>query len=137
MQATEGKISVRFLPQGVEDWVEYKWVDSRDVVLRPVEDKDIKRFPEAWSAYTQAKPSVPVNGTALTDLPGIKQEQAILIRIKGVSTVEQLAGLDDFAAVALGDQGIMWRDVAKLALQAKATQATGTSGGKTEQRKAA
>lgn len=118
----DGKLKVRFVPMQGRDFVEYTFVDARDVVLRPVEKSDVERYPERWAAYIAAKPEqAAVSGTPLTRLPGIDDSKAIMFGLNGVNTIEHLANLDGFAASALGDGGTMWRDIAKLYLNANSS----------------
>lgn len=117
---TDGLLQVQFVPHGSKDFVRYSFLDQcKDEYYRPVSEKDIKRYPQQWAAYTAARPRETDAGTLLTKLPGIDDATAVLIRMKGPANVEALATLDDYAATGLGPQGIQWRDTARLYLSAQ------------------
>lgn len=120
----DGHLLVRFVPAGDKDYIEYTWQGScKDRIFRPVEDSDIERYPQVWAAYSAARTREPVTGTPLDRVPGLTPEHQVTLRLKGVSNVEGLASLDDYAAAGLGGNGVMWRDVAKLVLGTSATVA--------------
>jgi hypothetical protein len=123
MSFADGSLQIRFVPVGVEDWIEYKRNDqSKDVIFRKVLPKDVERYPQPWAAYDQARPRDEETGTPLTALPGVSIENALMIRLKGAMNVEQLAQLDNFAAGAIADNGVALRDIAKLFLAASASK---------------
>jgi hypothetical protein len=116
----DGQLKIRFVPNGEEDWIEFARMDqSKDVLFRPAQQKDIEKYPQLWSVYSSHRPKSIVDGTALTELPGLTSEIAMQFRLKGLFTVEQLEGLDDYAAAGLGASGRMYRDIAKLFLISK------------------
>jgi uncharacterized coiled-coil protein SlyX len=72
------------------------------VVMAHMRWDAIKPHYEAWKAGRE----VPLDGTPLAAWPGISQEQAELLRMKGVRTVEQVAALTDTHRQSMGIPGL-------------------------------
>jgi hypothetical protein len=115
----DGKLSVRFAPVGDEDYIEYTWMDTcKDRIFRPVEPKDVERYPDLWKAYDAVRNRGAMVGTPVDKLPGVSKDNAVILAMKGIRSVEDLAGLDDYTAGQHGSDVSAWRDIAKLYLQA-------------------
>lgn len=84
------------------DYVELSIIGDPNTVIRKVGPADTVRFPKEWEAYSAGNGELPVEGTPLTDIPGIDANVSLGLRLKGVRTAEELAGLDEGAAKALG-----------------------------------
>lgn len=83
-----------------------------NVVERPVQDNDKRRWPESWAAYLQGKTQVP-DGTPVEML--FPNHPAIADNLKGLSifTIEQLASLGGNAIDNIGMGGQEWVNKAK------------------------
>jgi hypothetical protein len=68
---------------------------SRNNVERPVRDVDKTRFPRHYAAFKAREDQESVDGTVLSEWPGITRGQAEELRFFNVVTVEQLAGVAD------------------------------------------
>lgn len=121
--AKASNLKIRFFWDGERDMVSIAFHDSKDEIVRPVEARDIERFPLEWQAYDGARPRETVVGTPLTEIPGLGKETATDLRLRGFPTCERLADLDDYVASQIGHQGVAWRDMARLVLKAKAADA--------------
>lgn len=84
------------------DYIEINIVGDTNSVLRKVTPEDTLRFAREWEAFNAGSGEIEVSGTPLTDVPGIDQSMSLSLRLKGVRTAEELAGLDETAAKALG-----------------------------------
>jgi hypothetical protein len=84
------------------DYVEISIIGDPNTVLRKVGPEDTVRFPKEWESYQSQAGELPVTGTPLIEVPGIDNGAALGLRLKGVRTAEELAGLDESAAKALG-----------------------------------
>lgn len=78
---------------------------------RPKKDSDEIDFAEEWAAYTKNADYI-AEGTPLTALPTIGPSAAMNLKSKGISTVEELAELND--NVVIGVSGML--DLRKAAL---------------------
>ena len=78
MQFADGKLNVKFIAAGDADWIEFTWQDTcKDRIFRPVRPRDVEAYPQQWATYQTARPSEPVNGTALEKLPGVSSDAAV------------------------------------------------------------
>lgn len=84
------------------DYVEISIVGDPNTVLRKVTPADTVTFAKEWDSYKSQSGELPISGTPLTEIPGIDNGVALGLRLKGVRTAEELAGLDETAAKALG-----------------------------------
>ena len=62
----------------------------------------MKTFPREWEAYQSGQTEIKIEGTPLTEVPGIDRNLALALKLKGVRTAEELAALDEAAATGLG-----------------------------------
>lgn len=67
--------------------------DVQNIVNREVTDRDKRRFPVVWKAYTENKTGV-VQGIPLEEMP-LTRKQVLTLKALGVMTVEMLADLGD------------------------------------------
>lgn len=72
--------------------------DNLNIPRRPVWELDRKRFPDQWKAY-KAGQSMPMTGTPLEHWPVVTATQVAELKAIHVRTVEQLAELNDEAAL--------------------------------------
>ena len=111
-------IKVSFQPdiETGRDMLHVTWLDSKDEMIRRVKPADIERWPQQWAIYDQAKANmVKVDGPYVSDIPMMERGVAMSLRLKGIITVDQLATLDDFAAISLdAERGKQWRDAAMM-----------------------
>lgn len=84
--------------------LEHRAVGSLDVSvtpLKPHNEKELRvRFAQAWAAFQGEE--VEIDGTPLSELPFLSEDQILTLKIAGVHSVEQLAGLDDARCQNLG-----------------------------------
>lgn len=86
-----------------------------NVVDRPVQDNDKRRWPESWRAYVEGKTYVP-DGTPVEML--FPNHPAVADNLKGLNifTIEQMAVLSGNAIDAIGMGGQDWVNKAKAYL---------------------
>jgi hypothetical protein len=68
---------------------------SRDEVVAPVSPKYIERFPDDYAAFKQREDYEAIQGTMLSQWPGISRSQVEELKFFNVHTVEQLAAMPD------------------------------------------
>lgn len=68
--------------------------DRSNVVERPVRAQDRQRWPRQWAAF-EARREQPVEGTPLTEWPGITRSQVEELAHFKILTVEELANVPD------------------------------------------
>lgn len=111
---------------GKRDMVELKIVGDPNTVIVKVTPELVKEYPRDWENYQKqtGDPSgMIVEGTPLTEVPGIDRNAALALRIQGVRVAEELAGLDEAAARALGLGGITFWKAAKQLIKLKRLEA--------------
>jgi len=69
--------------------------DKNSDVDKPVRNRDKQRFPEHWRRFEARESEKELEGTALTEWPGITRAQAEDLKYLNILTVEQLANLND------------------------------------------
>ena len=82
-------------------WVEIKIKDSYDVVDNRATREHINRFPNAYNLYLTKKEKLK-EGTPLTMFAFLNPAQIECCDIRGIYTVEALAGLDKEKALSIG-----------------------------------
>ena len=104
-------------------YVEITIVGDPNSVIRKVTPEDSHRFPREWAAFEQGNDELPINGTPLSEVPGVDRDASLNLRLKGVRTAEELAGLDEGAAKALGMGGLTFWKAAKNLIRLKELEA--------------
>lgn len=84
------------------DMAEVIIIGDPNTIIMKVTPELIAQFPREWDAYQSGQKELVIEGTPLTEVPGIDRSMAMGLKLKGVRTAEELAGLDEAAAVALG-----------------------------------
>lgn len=97
------------------DMVELKIVGDPNTVNLKVTPALAQQYAREYEAFSKGREDVIVEGTPLTDVPGIDRGAAINLRIQGVRTAEELAGLNEGQAKALGLGGLtFWKAAQNL-----------------------
>lgn len=97
-----GCLTKQGLPEiRLEPFVEIRIQDSNDVVDRPAEPNDFKRFPMEYGLYQQEKKQMS-GGTPLTQFAFLDAGQIECCKYRGIFTVEALAELDAEKALSIG-----------------------------------
>ena len=96
-----GKIQDNGLPEYKERcYVEIRVKNSNDVPVRPADENDIRRFSKEYAFY-KAKKEKRKEGTPLNQFAFLSVPQLDACEMKGICTIEQLAGLTDEQAKEL------------------------------------
>ncbi len=103
---------------GKRDLCEIKVVaDTLSSHIVKVTPEIAAQFPKDWEDYqnkTQETPTI-VDGTPLTEVPGVDRNAAVSLKMHGVRNAEELAGLDEAQARSLGLGGLtFWRAAQNL-----------------------
>lgn len=78
------------------DYIQIMQPGNKDsIIMRPATDMDKVRFVEHFRKYELRTGEQHMEGTPLTDWPGIRRSQAEELKFFHCHTVEQLAGLSD------------------------------------------
>lgn len=106
-----------------KDYIQITIIGDPCDVIRKVTVEDTQRFPMDWAAYTAGDKDIVVEGTALTEVPGIDRNLSLAYKLKGVRTAEELANLDEIAAKSLGMGGLTTWQAAKNLIKLKQLEA--------------
>jgi hypothetical protein len=87
---------------GKQDLIEIVIIGDPNTLIKKVAPEHVKTFPREWEAYQSGQTEIKVEGTPLTEVPGIDRNLALALKLKGVRTAEELAALDEAAATGLG-----------------------------------
>lgn len=87
---------------GKQDLVEIVIIGDPNTLVKKVTPEHVRTFSREWEAYQAGQTEIKVEGTPLTDVPGIERNAALALKLKGVRTAEELAALDEAAATSLG-----------------------------------
>jgi hypothetical protein len=71
--------------------------DKDSIVVRPVRDQDKMRFPRQWQAY-EMNMEQPIEGTMLSEWPGVTRAQVEELKHYGIRTLEELVEMPDSQA---------------------------------------
>lgn len=112
-----------FKDDGSRAYVEITIVGDPNSVIRKVTPEDSHRFPREWAAFEQGNAEAPITGTPLTEIPGVDRDASLNLRLKGVRTAEELAGLDESAAKGLGMGGLTFWKAARNLIRLKELEA--------------
>ena len=104
------------------DWIDIKVPGSRDGVCRPARPRDISRFPRHYQAYKNRTSDEEVlEGTPLSEWPGITRARVEELAFANIRTVENLAAAPDsnlqqfMGMNVLKAKAIAWLQAAKEA----------------------
>lgn len=111
MQPGDEQLLVKFLYEAKEDQaaseeagrpifkdVEYVNIQvpgSRDFIQRPVRQADIDRFPRHYQMFKAREEQPTIEGTLLSEWPGVTRSMVEELKFFNVHTVEQLANMAD------------------------------------------
>jgi hypothetical protein len=87
---------------GKQDLIEIVIIGDPNTLIKKVAPEHVKTFPREWEAYQSGQTEIKIEGTPLTEVPGIDRNLALALKLKGVRTAEELAALDEAAATGLG-----------------------------------
>jgi hypothetical protein len=106
------------------DMVELKIVGDPNTVKMKVTPELAAQYPRDWENFQKGRgEQTIVEGTALSEVPGVDRDAAIRLRIQGVRTAEELAGLDEGQAKALGLGGLTFWKAAKQLIKLRELEA--------------
>lgn len=100
------------------DYIQISIIGDPNVYKGKATPDDIRRFAKEWDAYQAGKDELVVEGTPLTDVPGITKEISRQYVAKGVRTAEELAALNDLACQKIGHGTLSARKAAQNMLAA-------------------
>ena len=96
-----GNIKDNGLPEYKERlYIEIRVANANDAPVRPADEEDLRRFPQQYAFY-KAKKEKQKDGTPLNQFAFLSLPQLEACDIRGISTVEELAALDDDKVKAL------------------------------------
>jgi hypothetical protein len=87
---------------GKQDLVEIVIIGDPNTLIKKVSPDHVRTFPREWEAYQSGQTEIKIDGTPLTEVPGVDRNLALALKLKGVRTAEELAALDEAAATGLG-----------------------------------
>lgn len=87
-------------------------------IVRKVGPEDRERWPEQYKAFKQGRGNVVIDGTPLEAWTALSKAQVREFNAMNIFSVEQLAAVDDYFCQRIGMGGRMWRDRAKIWLEA-------------------
>ncbi len=104
MKEPVNKLRAKFFrdDEANRDMVEIRIIGDPNSLIRKVTPQDVERWPNEWNGYQAGKSELEVKGTPLMDVPGLDKGRAMSLKLQGVRTAEELAGLDEAAAKGLG-----------------------------------
>lgn len=85
--------------------------DTKNVIVRPIEEADKKEYALQYRAWKEGLAD-PSNGTPIGELPGISKSAAETLKHAGVRSIEDLSGLSDASCQALGAGTFKYRQQA-------------------------
>jgi len=78
------------------EYIDIRTPGQKDYVARPAREADRRRFPRHYEAFkARTEVDEKLEGTLLTEWPGVTRAQAEELAFFNVKTVEQLAGMSD------------------------------------------
>ena len=111
----QNKLRARFFGDEGVDFVEISIIGDPNTVIRKVTPEDTRQFERDWENFVSNRVEVDIVGTPLTVIPGLDRNAALGMKLKGVRTLEELAGLDEAAAKSLGMGGLtFWHSARQL-----------------------
>lgn len=115
-------VRAEFYEHNDQNWVRISIVGDPNVVERKARGEDAERFQLEWDAFQSGQEAVP-KGTDLMELPQMNEARARDLKVKGIRTVEELAGASDMAVSRIGVGGVDLRKAAIFMVQARERQA--------------
>lgn len=116
-------VRARFYEHKGKDFVELKIVGDPNTIMTRATPAHVKDFPNEWRAYQEGKSEPEIEGTPLTEIPGVNDDMAMAYRLKGVRTAEEFAALSDAAVKSFGTGALTLRQAAQHMLDAQAFKA--------------
>lgn len=96
-------LAVNFWDNKGKDYIQITIPGGKTRIDRKCTDEDIARFPFHWERYRLSKEGVAtVVGTPLDGVSFLNEESVLELKAKCVTTIEQLASLNDHAIQSLG-----------------------------------
>jgi hypothetical protein len=117
------KLRAKFFRDEGRDYCEVTIIGDPNTLIQKVGEWHVKTFPREYEAFQRDAGEVQVQGTPLTEVPGIDRNVALSLKLKGIRVAEELAALDDSAAQGLGMGMLTFIKSAKLLLKAKEAEA--------------
>lgn len=105
------------------DYVHITIIGDPCDVIHKVRPEHTVQFAPEWAAYQSGNVEAEIDGTPLTEVPGIDKQMALAYRLKGIRTADELAALDEAAAGALGLGGLTFWKSANLLMKVKRAEA--------------
>lgn len=97
---------------------------SQNTIIEvPVDDTHKRRFPIQWARFNAGESNAEMTGWKLEAWPAINTAQVKTLKYMNIFTVEQLAGMSDGAAQAVGMGALELKTRAKAAVAAAAGNA--------------
>ncbi len=123
-------VTCRFFAQDGKDMAELSQITANratacTVVYAVSQRPDLtQEYPAEWQAYQAGKPQhEAIDGTPLTELPGMQEHRARELQAMGIKTVEMVAGLNDQVMGSLGLGGMELREQARNMVKARQADA--------------
>ena len=102
-----------------KDFVRIMIPGSQNTIIEvPADDTHKRRFPLQWAKYQAGEKNSEMTGWKLEEWPAINSAQVKTLKYMGIFTVEQLSGISDTGAQAVGQGGMELRTRAKAAVGA-------------------
>lgn len=102
-----------------KDFVRIVIPGSQNTIIEvPADDTHRKRFPLQWAKYQAGDRNSDMSGWKLEEWPAINTAQVKTLKYMNIFTVEQLAGISDGGAQAIGHGGMELRTRARAAVGA-------------------
>lgn len=102
-----------------KDFVRIVIPGSQNTIIEvPADDTHRKRFPLQWAKYQAGDRNSEMTGWKLEEWPAINTAQVKTLKYMNIFTVEQLAGISDGGAQAVGHGGMELRTRARAAVGA-------------------
>lgn len=120
MQAVQNRYRTKVEGRPIYEDKEYVQIlipgNKCDIIDRPVQDKDIERWPEQYRRFKERKEQA-VEGTPLEAWPEMTPARIAALKDAHVQTVDQLANLPDSAKSTIGPDFHMLKQKAKRFLE--------------------
>ena len=117
------KLRAEFVKEDGRDYIKISILGDSSTIIRKVTPEDTVRFAAEWESYQKDGVPIEVDGTPLTEVPGVDKSVALALRLKGVRTAEELANLDEAAAKSLGMSGLTWWNGARNLIKLRQLEA--------------
>mgnify|MGYP006421998785 CR=1 FL=1 len=91
----------------------------KESTRRQVRPEDAKRWPAQWAAFMDEQEMPAIEGTPLTEIPGMTPERIVELSVLRLTTVEQIAELSDAGLQNLGMGALVFRRAAQQVMAMK------------------